>query len=97
MILTRKIRNIGLSVSRFIGKRKPVVGLSFAQAPGLFSLMMALLTVFSLFLNFLYNNFFIIFDISFLSIVVPVKMYANADVQKLEILKENKGKSGIYL
>ena len=25
------------------------------------------------------------------------KLYDNADVQKLEVLKENKGKSGIYL
>ena len=29
--------------------------------------------------------------------VVPVKVYANADIQKLEILNENRGKSGIYL
>jgi len=28
--------------------------------------------------------------------VVPVKKYANTDLNKLEILKENKGKSGIY-
>src|SRR5258706_1670692 len=28
--------------------------------------------------------------------VVPVRVYANVDTQKLEILKENKGKSGIY-
>jgi len=28
--------------------------------------------------------------------VVPVKKYANADVEKLQILKENKGKSGVY-
>lgn len=25
------------------------------------------------------------------------KLYENADVQKLEVLKENKGKSGVYL
>jgi hypothetical protein len=29
--------------------------------------------------------------------VVPVKIYANTDLNKLQILKENKGKSGIYL
>ena len=29
--------------------------------------------------------------------VVPVKVYANADIQKLEILNENRGKSGIYM
>jgi hypothetical protein len=28
---------------------------------------------------------------------VPIKIYANSDVQKLEILSENKGKSGVYL
>jgi hypothetical protein len=28
--------------------------------------------------------------------VVPVKIYVNADVKKLEILEENKGKSGVY-
>lgn len=28
--------------------------------------------------------------------VTPVKLYANADIQKLEIMKDNKGKSGIY-
>lgn len=28
---------------------------------------------------------------------IPVKLYENADTQKLEILKENKKKSGIYL
>jgi group I intron endonuclease len=26
----------------------------------------------------------------------PVKIYANADIQKMQILKENKGKSGVY-
>jgi hypothetical protein len=29
--------------------------------------------------------------------VVPVKVYENADLQKLGILAENKGKSGIYM
>jgi hypothetical protein len=28
--------------------------------------------------------------------VVPEKSYANTDLQKLEIIKENKGKAGIY-
>ncbi len=28
--------------------------------------------------------------------VVPVKVYVNTDLNKLEILKENKGKSGVY-
>ena len=28
---------------------------------------------------------------------VPIKTYADADVQKLEILKENRGKSGVYI
>lgn len=30
------------------------------------------------------------------SAVVPIKLYANADTQKLLILKENAGKSGVY-
>jgi hypothetical protein len=29
--------------------------------------------------------------------VVPVKVWDNPDKQKLEILRENKGKSGIYM
>jgi hypothetical protein len=29
--------------------------------------------------------------------VVPVKRYSNADTDKPQILKENKGKSGVYL
>jgi hypothetical protein len=28
--------------------------------------------------------------------VVPVRVYENADIQKAEIRKENKGKAGIY-
>jgi hypothetical protein len=28
--------------------------------------------------------------------VVPVIKYSNADIQKLQIIKENKGKSGVY-
>jgi hypothetical protein len=28
--------------------------------------------------------------------VVPVKIYANADKEKLQILQENKGKCGVY-
>ena len=29
--------------------------------------------------------------------IIPVVVYANADIQKLDILKDNKGKSGIYM
>lgn len=35
-------------------------------------------------------------DNSLLLSVVPVKIYVNTDVKKLEILDDNKGKSGIY-
>jgi len=28
--------------------------------------------------------------------VVPVKIYANADKEKLQIISENKGKAGVY-
>jgi hypothetical protein len=28
--------------------------------------------------------------------LVPVAVYENSDLQKVDILKENKGKSGIY-
>lgn len=31
------------------------------------------------------------------SICVPVKFYLNADTDKLQILKDNKGKAGVYL
>jgi hypothetical protein len=30
------------------------------------------------------------------SSIVPVINYGNADIQKLQIVKENKGKSGVY-
>jgi hypothetical protein len=33
---------------------------------------------------------------SFLSLVIPVVIYKNSDLEKQKILKENKGKSGIY-
>jgi hypothetical protein len=29
-------------------------------------------------------------------LIVPVKIYANADIEKAQIIKENKDKSGIY-
>jgi hypothetical protein len=29
-------------------------------------------------------------------VVVPVKIYSNADLQKLQILRENEGKAGVY-
>jgi hypothetical protein len=32
-----------------------------------------------------------------LSLYVPVKIYSNADVQKLAIYNENKNKPGVYL
>jgi len=31
-----------------------------------------------------------------LSAVIPVVCYSNADTQKISILKENRGKSGVY-
>lgn len=30
------------------------------------------------------------------SVVVPVKIYSNADLDKSQMLKDNKGKSGVY-
>lgn len=35
-------------------------------------------------------------DSSSSSSVIPVKSYSNADSMKLQILKDNRGKSGIY-
>jgi len=32
----------------------------------------------------------------YLSVVTPIVVYSNADLQKSEILKENKGKCGVY-
>lgn len=37
-----------------------------------------------------------VFDYSTNSSVVPVKIYRNADLDKLRIIKENKGKGGVY-
>lgn len=31
------------------------------------------------------------------SAIVPVKIYMNADLDKLKALKDNKGKSGVYV
>jgi hypothetical protein len=36
------------------------------------------------------------FDNSVLLSVIPVATYANADTEKMQILKENKGRSGVY-
>nr|YP_010608753.1 hypothetical protein PNX16_mgp018 [Drechslerella dactyloides]WAN89833.1 hypothetical protein [Drechslerella dactyloides] len=48
----------------------------------------------------IYMNNYVVGDIIdnfvLLSAIVPIKLYANADIKKLEILKENKGKSGVY-
>jgi group I intron endonuclease len=33
---------------------------------------------------------------SILLVVIPVTVYSNADIQKVEIIKENRGKSGVY-
>jgi hypothetical protein len=78
--------------------------LDFVFVFGLFTLMI----VFILFILF---NFYIesyIFDTTYFSWAFnfdnsvlfsnfPVIIYANADTQKLQILKENKARSGIYL
>jgi len=40
-------------------------------------------------------NFFYMDNFYFFSII-PVAIYTNADTQKLDILKDNKNKSGIY-
>jgi len=117
MILASKIIKTGFSVSRFIGKRKPIVGRFFAKASGLISLMMALLMIFSLlnFLNidlYLSDYYYITFDLDNsilfldfstnfkiecgLPLVKEEKYYVNVDTNKLVILNENKGKSGIY-
>ena len=42
------------------------------------------------------NYSFYVRNYSSNSLVVPVKIYANADIQKSQILRENKGKSGVY-
>jgi hypothetical protein len=33
---------------------------------------------------------------SILLVVIPITVYSNADTQKFEIIKENRGKSGVY-
>jgi len=42
-------------------------------------------------------NFIVIWKRPFSTNWTPVKVYENADLQKLEILEENQGKSGIYM
>ena len=36
-------------------------------------------------------------DICFSLVGFPVTIYANADTQKMQILKENTGRSGVYM
>lgn len=36
-------------------------------------------------------------DVLYLLDVIPVASYSNADIQKLDILRDNKNKSGIYV
>jgi F-type H+-transporting ATPase subunit c len=47
-------------------------------------------------LGFVFSELMWTFEPSFLLVVTPVVVYANADSKKLEIFKKNKGKSGIY-
>jgi len=35
-------------------------------------------------------------DVLYLLDIIPVASYSNADIQKLDILRDNKNKSGIY-
>lgn len=51
----------------------------------------------------IFNSLFHITEIAYsfsldlyLLSVTPIRVYLNSDLQKLNILKENKGKSGIY-
>lgn len=46
-------------------------------------------------ISVLAEGFLNLFDLCFL--YVPIKIYGNADVQKLAIYNENKNKSGVYL
>lgn len=43
-----------------------------------------------------FNSLTFIKDSLYLSLVLPVVIYINSDLKKLEIIKDNKGKSGIY-
>jgi len=42
------------------------------------------------------NSLFHTADCSALSVVIPVVVYSNADLEKQAIMKEIKGKSGVY-
>jgi hypothetical protein len=50
----------------------------------------------AVFIIYAYLDVFVVDYHCLLSVVVPVKIYVNTDLNKLDILKENKGKSGIY-
>ena len=46
--------------------------------------------------SFYMNSYLEVSDSYVLFSVLPVKIYVNTDIKKLEILKENTGRSGIY-
>jgi hypothetical protein len=43
------------------------------------------------------DNKLTLVDIIDIKLVSPIKIYPNADTQKMQILKENMGSSGVYL
>jgi len=88
MIQAKKIIGTGFS-ARFI------VGLTFAEATGLFTLMMALFFVWlNFYSEFIYINFYL--DVIIINMNLPVKIYSNSYTQKELIRKENINKSGVY-
>lgn len=98
MIQARKIKNTGLATIGLIGaflfrgSWAYVISI-YARATGLYSLMMAFLSLFG-FLFFFNIDFYL--DNFVLLLNFPAIVYVNADIDKLNIIKENKGKSGVY-
>jgi hypothetical protein len=55
-------------------------------------LLLPLIGIFSIFGSELFSQ-----DVIILSVVVPVAVYPDAAAAKEQILKDNKGKAGVYL
>ena len=74
-----------------------ILGGLFVLTGGLFYyILLGNLYLFLLIVNTpFFNNFSVPTNLFFISFI-PVKLYSNADSMKINILKENKSKAGVY-
>lgn len=60
------------------------------------SLLLLLKSLVSVFLAIELQSYGYLYDFDYILCIVPLVIYSNADLQKKQILKENRGKLGIY-